>query len=155
MYKCISSIVVPLLSLTALIVFCGGCGGGGGGAAAPPSDEVARRSLESALQAWQSGEKPGVLAGTDPKVQVQDTPWAQGEKLASFEILQAEPNGAGKRFSVRLTLSKPAGVKEVQYYVLGLGPVMVFRDEDYARNINMEDGPIPAKSSKQSRRGRS
>jgi hypothetical protein len=25
--------------------------------------------------------------------------------------------------------------------VLGTGPVMVFRDQDYMRNINMEDGP--------------
>ena len=29
----------------------------------------------------------------------------------------------------------------MQYYVIGKGPVMVFRDQDYLRNINMEDGP--------------
>ena len=29
----------------------------------------------------------------------------------------------------------------MKYYVIGQGPVMVFRDEDYQRNINMEDGP--------------
>ena len=46
-----------------------------------------------------------------------------------------------RKFAVRLALAKPAGVQEVEYYVLGLGPVMVFRDEDYSRNINMEDGP--------------
>ena len=27
------------------------------------------------------------------------------------------------------------------YYVIGRGPVQVFRDEDYIRNINMENGP--------------
>ncbi len=42
---------------------------------------------------------------------------------------------------MRLSLTKPDRVEEVQYYVLGQGPVMVFRDQDYQRNINMEDGP--------------
>ncbi len=53
-----------------------------------------------------------------------------------------------KKFTVRLVLAKPDRVQEVKYYVLGQGPVMVFRDEDYQRNINMEDGP-KAKSGKQ------
>ncbi len=45
------------------------------------------------------------------------------------------------RFSVRLSFAKPERVEEVQYYVLGRDPVMVFRDEDYMRNINMVNGP--------------
>ena len=48
---------------------------------------------------------------------------------------------AERRFSVRLSLAKPERVQEVQYYVLGRDPVMVFRDEDYIRNINMDNGP--------------
>jgi hypothetical protein len=125
-----------------------GCGSGG---AVLPSDEVARTALESALKAWQGGGKPGALAGTEPPVEVHDTPWAQGAKLDSFEILQAESSGAEKKFAVRLALAKPAGVQEVQYYVLGRGPVMVFRDEDYMRNINMEDGPKLSKPGSQPR----
>ena len=116
-----------------------------------PSDEVARAALESALKAWQGGGKPGPLAGTQPPVVVHDTPWALGAKLESFEILQAESSGAEKRFEVRLALRKPAGVQEVHYYVLGLGPVMVFRDEDYDRNINMVDGPKLSKPTSRSR----
>jgi hypothetical protein len=108
--------------------------------------------LESALKTWQGGGHPGTLAGTDPPVQVTDTPWAQGAKLESFEITQAESIGAAKRFAVRLALTKPAGVQEVQYYVLGGGPVMVFRDEDYMRNTNMEDGPKLSKPRSQTRR---
>jgi hypothetical protein len=141
-----------LLSCSALFLLGGG--GCGSGSAALPSDEVARTALESALEAWQDGGKPGKLAGTEPSVEVHDTPWAQGARLQSFEILQAESSGAAKRFSVRLALAKPAGVQEVQYYVLGLGPVMVFRDEDYMRNINMEDGPKLSKPRSQPRRRR-
>jgi len=116
----------------------GGCGSGG---AELPSDEVARTALESALKAWQGGGKPGKLAGTNPPVEVHDTTWAQGSKLESFEIAKAESSGAVKQFVVHLTLAKAAGVQEVQYYVLGRDPVMVFRDEDYKRDTNMEEAP--------------
>jgi hypothetical protein len=142
----------PLLLCTALFLL--GEEGCGSGSAALPSDEVARAALESALKAWQGGGKPGTLAGTEPQVQVHDTPWAQGAKLESFEILKEVSSGVEKRFAVRLALAKPAGIQEVQYYVLGRGPVMVFRDEDYNRNINMEDGPKLIKSGSQPRRRR-
>jgi hypothetical protein len=110
--------------------------------------------LESALKAWQGGGKPGKLEGTEPPVQVHDTPWAQGAKLESFEISQAESIGAAKRFDVHLALAKPAGAQDVQYYVLGTGPVMVFRDEDYMRNTNMEIGPKQTKPGTKTRRGK-
>jgi len=141
-----------LLFCSALFLLGGGGCGSGSGSAVLPSDEIARTALESALKVWQGGGKPGALAGTSPPVQVNDTPWAQGAKLVSFEITQAESIGAAKRFAVRLTLTKPAGVQEVQYYVLGSGPVMVFRDEDYMRNTNMEDGPKLSKPGSQPRR---
>ena len=72
---------------------------------------------------------------------MHDTPWSQGDRLASYEILEEDTSGTEKKFTVRLSLAKPERVEEVQYYVIGHGPVMVFRDEDYLRNINMEDGP--------------
>ena len=76
-----------------------------------------------------------------PPVQVNDTPWSQGDRLGSYEILKEETSGPEKLFTVRLSLTKPDRVEEVQYHVMGQGPVMVFRDQDYERNINMEDGP--------------
>ena len=77
---------------------------------------------------------------------------APGAKLRSFEILDAESSGVEKRFHVRLSLASPSGVQEVDYYVLGRGPVMVFRDEDYKRNINMEDGPKVSRPGGRSRK---
>ena len=124
-----------------LLPAAGGCGGNG--SASAPSDEVARTALDAALKTWRDGGKPGAVAGTDPPVQVLDTPWAQGDRLASYEILGEEEGGAAveKQFNVRLVLAKPERTQEVKYHVIGRGPVMVFRDEDYQRNINMEDGP--------------
>jgi hypothetical protein len=132
-----------------LLLAAGGCGNGRG---APPSDAMARTALEASLKAWRDGGKPGNVAGTDPPVQVLDTPWGQGERLASYEILGEETGTVEKRFDVRLVLSKPERVQEVKYYVIGRGPVMVFRDEDYRRNVNMEDGPKLDKPGSRTRR---
>lgn len=123
-----------------LLLAAAGCSNG---AASAPTGEVARAALDAALKSWRDGGKPGTLAGMDPPVQVLDTPWAQGDRLASYEILGEEPGATAveKQFNVRLVLSKPDRTQEVTYHVIGQGPVMVFRDEDYKRNINMEDGP--------------
>jgi hypothetical protein len=139
MFQSWSKSRLAFLSCSAFFLLTGGgCGSGG---ATLPSDEVARAALEGALKTWRDGGKPGTLAGTNPPAEVHDTPWSQGERLGSYEILAEKTSGAEKQFTVRLSLTKPQRVQEVQYYVLGQGPVMVFRDEDYLRNINMEDGP--------------
>jgi hypothetical protein len=129
---------VFLSGIAVCLLFAAGCGTG---SSAPPSGEVARTALEKALTTWRDGGKPGSLKGVEPAVQVTDTPWSHGQRLGSYEILHEDTGAAEKRFTVRLTLAKPERVEEVQYYVLGKDPVMVFRDQDYQRNINMEDGP--------------
>jgi hypothetical protein len=135
-----------------LFLAAGGCGKRGDLA---PSGDVARTALDAALKSWRDGGKPGMVAGTDPPVQVLDTPWARGDRLASYEILGEEEGGTvEKQFNVRLVFAKPERTQEVKYHVLGRGPVMVFRDEDYQRNINMVDGPKAEKSGKRTRRGR-
>jgi hypothetical protein len=133
------------LSLSALILLAAaGCGNG---VSTAPSKEIARSALETALKSWKEGGMPGELPGTgNPKVEVHDTHWSQGDALESFEILGEDEAAGEKRFSVRLSLSKPKQTDEVQYHVLGLDPVMVFRDEDYERNINMENGPSTSKA---------
>ena len=141
--------LLSLLATALVSLVAGGCGNG---AAALPSEDTARKALESALAAWQGGGKPGALAGTEPAVEVHDTPWAKGAKLTSYEIIDAKSVGVEKQFQVRLTLAKPGGVQEARYHVFGLGPVMVFRDEDYLRNVNMEDGPKASKAAGSQRR---
>ena len=130
---------ILLVSVSGLILStAGGCSNG---TAAVPSGEVARKALEAALDSSREGGKPGELPGTEPRVEIHDTPWASGQHLASYEILGEESGKVEKRFAVRLSLAKPDRVEEVRYHVLGVGPVMIFRDQDYERNINMVDGP--------------
>jgi len=128
------AIVLGSLFLASVI----GCGDG---SSKFLDDQAARTALDTALTAWSRGSKPGVLPGSEPPVVVHDTPWSQGQHLASYEILGEESAAAEKRFTVRLSLSKPERTEDVQYHVLGVSPLMVFRDQDYLRNINMENGP--------------
>ena len=105
---------------TLFLLSAGGCGGNG--SAALPSNDVARTALEGALNTWRSGGKPGPIEGMDPVVQVTDTPWSQGDRLGSYEIVKEDTSGAEKKFTVRLSLTKPDRVEEVQYHVMGQGP---------------------------------
>ena len=127
-----------LSGIAVCLLAAAGCGNGTN---VLPSDELARKALDEALTTWREGGKPESLKAKEPPLQVNDTPWSQGERLGSYEILSADTSASEKKFTVRLSLTKPERVEEVQYYVLGTGPVMVFRDQDYMRNINMEDGP--------------
>jgi hypothetical protein len=138
----------------ALVLALAMAGCGTGRSESLPPDQVARAGLEAALKMWRDGGSPGPVPGTDPKVEVHDTPWGQGDRLSTYEILGENISAAEMRFTVRLTLTKPDRVQEVQYYVLGRDPVMVFRDEDYMRNINMDGPPAtkPAKSIRKQRR---
>jgi hypothetical protein len=124
-----------------------------GGPAMNPKAPVARTALETALDAWRAGKKPGDLAQADPPIQAVDNEWTNGRKLASFEILGEEPSESDKRFKVKLTYAAPAPTAgaEVVYVVLGVSPVAVFREEDYARTLNMEDNPSSKSKAKKRR----
>lgn len=99
-----------------------------------PNEGNARKALESALNHWQGGGKPGSVPGTAPVVQVTDGKWNSGQTIKSYEILGEEPgDGVGPRFfKVRLTPPQGSAI-ETKYAVLGIDPLLVFRDEDYQK----------------------
>jgi hypothetical protein len=97
-----------------------------------PKPDQARKALEAALTSWKNGDAAGTVPGTkNPRVDVMDSAWQTGQKLAGFEILREESAGQGPRvFVVRLT---PSGgtPQEVRYCVIGIDPMIVAREEDY------------------------
>jgi len=117
-----------------------------GGPSMNPSADRARAALEASLNAWREGKRPGDLAGDDPPVQVADNEWTNGRKLAAFEVLRGQPSESDKRFVVKLTYAAPAAVTEAVYVVLGVSPIVVFREEDYQRTMNMDNNLTPAKA---------
>ncbi|MHC5538228.1 hypothetical protein ACYOEI_08365 [Singulisphaera rosea] len=111
-----------------------------------PQGDAARSALERTLEAWKAGKRPDALARDTPPVQVGDNEWAGGRKLGSFEILGELPSEADKRFKVKLTYDGKAKDAEVVFIVLGAGASAVFREEDYARMLNMDNNPpVPSK----------
>ena len=70
---------------------CFGCGHGNNDRYAP-SEGTARKALEAALSAWQTG-KPhgqGQIEGTSPQVTVVDSKWRSGKKLKSGEVTKVK-----------------------------------------------------------------
>ena len=122
------------VAMVFVIVVAVGCTGGGKVEDFTPPPANARKALEAALTHWQGGGQPGAVPNTTPVVEVTDSKWKSGQKLKSFEITGDEPpTGPGPRFfAVKLT--PPTGaVVETRYAVLGIDPLLVYRDEDYQK----------------------
>jgi hypothetical protein len=102
-----------------------------------PAEDQARKALESALAAWQSGKKFGPVEGSSPTVQVVESRWQSGQKLRSFEVIGEEPGDGPKVFSVRLALQGQAKQQVVRYVVLGKDPLWVYREDDYKAPAGM------------------
>jgi len=113
-----------------------------------PSADRARTALEASLNAWREGKRPGNIDGTNPPVQAIDNDWTNGRKLTTFEILREQPSESDKRFIVKLAYAAPIAETEAVYVVLGASPIAVFREEDYARTLNMDNNPTPTKKKK-------
>lgn len=104
-----------------------------------PSADKARGALEQALTAWQKGQSPGFVETETGGIQVMDSRWQAGDKLASFRIVDPEPGGEGPTwFKVKLTMKEPAGDKDVRYVVIGQPKgLWVYREEDYKKLSGM------------------
>jgi hypothetical protein len=109
------------------------------------STDAARAGLERALGAWRDGKPQAGLLESDPPIQVVDSEWAGGRKLADFEVVGEAPSGAEKRFNVKLSFASPKAQVEERFVVLGTRPMAVFREADYDRSMNMDNAPTPKK----------
>lgn len=123
-------ILAPLAG--GLLVFAGCSKGGKVEDFTPPSDK-AQQALVAALTHLQSGNAPGTVPGTTPRVEFVDTKSTPGQ-IKGFEILGEDSPTAGSSaprfFKVRLTLAK-GSPQEVRYVVVGIDPLWVYREEDY------------------------
>jgi len=128
----------PLSRLACLVfaaLFAGGCGASE--ADYMPESELARQSLVAALDAWKAGQKPDPLQVGEREVRIEDSIWRKGARLRAYEIVSGPPAEGPPKFTVKLTLDKPAAPQTVDYYVVGKAPFWVFRDADYNRASGM------------------
>jgi len=105
-----------------------------------PEQSMARKALETALDAWKANRKSdeAMSIPEGPNLQVLDIDWREGKKLQNFEIVNELPGSENepKKFTVKLTYEGEEP-KETIYHVVGINPLMVFRDEDYQKTSGM------------------
>lgn len=120
-----------------------GCGGQSESDYVPPAD-AARSALAFALDQWQAGQpaEPD-LAGTattgGPQVKILDQDWREGRRLVRYEVLREVPAAQGepRQFEVQLVYAEGGGPLVANYFVVGIDPLWVFRDKDYAKTSGM------------------
>jgi hypothetical protein len=116
--------------LSVALLAAAGCAGEGHDKYIPAEDQ-ARKAMETALSAWQNGERPGTF-GKSPAVQVYDFRWSSGKQLAGSEILSSEADEEGRTwFTVRLNLKDNPKDLVVRYVVIGNDPLSVWTEENY------------------------
>lgn len=129
--------LLPFLLATAALVGCGQ------GSAPIPSAVEGREALRASLDAWKAGKPASSLAGGKPSIEAVDFEWKAGKVLSDY-ALGAEASGQGTQtFAATLTLKGQPTPKAVQYMVLGLDPIRIYRDEDFNRALNMDNAPAP------------
>jgi hypothetical protein len=112
-----------------------GCGSGGITRYVPTST-TAKKTLETALETWKSGAVHGPITSSKPAINVFDARWQAGEKLDSYEIIEEVKGSEHPQFKVRLQL-KGQPEEMLFYRVIGIDPLLVFRDADYKKTIGM------------------
>ncbi|HWB11058.1 MAG TPA: hypothetical protein VG826_17650 [Pirellulales bacterium] len=113
-----------------------------------PDPAKAQAALDQVLSAWKKGEPAGTLQSNSAPItiQVADSTRRPGQRLVDYEVL-GEVSGEGPRtFVVRLKLDNPVAQREVRYYIVGIDPLWVFRQEDYDSIVHwdacVEDGAL-------------
>jgi len=86
----------------------------------PLDQELARASVQKAMQAWVDGKSPQDLK---PEIIVGDRSWEQGEKLLSFEILKDEETSDGSNLHIRV-VQKFESSESTTTYITGTSPVI-------------------------------
>ncbi len=86
----------------------------------PLNKELARGSVQKAMQAWVDGKTPKDL---QPDIVVGDTAWEQGKKLVSFEIKADEETTDGSNLYIRVKRKIGSSESDVTY-IVGTTPVV-------------------------------
>ena len=86
----------------------------------PLDKELARGSVQMAMQAWVEGKTPKDL---QPDIVVGDPAWEQGTKLVSFEIAADEETTDGSNLHIRVKRKLGSSESKVTY-IVGTTPVV-------------------------------
>jgi hypothetical protein len=131
----------PVLLSALFLMLPAALAGCGSGAAPLPSTALARQALQASLDAWKAGKPASALVTEKPSIETVDFEWKAGKALAEYTIDSETPGKGTQTFGATLTLKGTPTPKKVEYMVLGLDPVRIYRDEDFKRAMNMDNAP--------------
>jgi hypothetical protein len=103
-----------------------------------PDSAQGRRAIAAAMASWKAGHPAGGVEPTSPRVQVGDTHRKPGQRLEGYEILGESADSSARTFTIRLALVEPEERPIVRFLVVGIDPILVFREEDYEMLIHWE-----------------
>jgi hypothetical protein len=86
----------------------------------PLDQDLARASVQKAMQAWVDGKTPKDL---EPEIVVGDPDWKQGKKLVSFEIMANNETSDGSNLHIVVKQKFDESDSEVTY-IVGTSPVI-------------------------------
>lgn len=86
----------------------------------PLDQDLARASVQKAMQAWVDGKTPKDL---EPEIVVGDPSWLHGEKLVSFELATNEETSDGSNLHIVVKQKFDSSDSEVTY-IVGTSPVV-------------------------------
>jgi hypothetical protein len=115
-----------------------------------PSEQLSRNALVAALDQWKSGDAIAFIKG-DPSVQIVDSTRQREQRLLAYDIISDESLDVGRRYRVKVQLENPAAEQTLQFIVVGIDPLLVFRQEDYDMLAHWDMAmPAPEAESSQS-----
>jgi hypothetical protein len=108
-----------------------------------PDPVVARKAVESTLEAWHQSPQLVTTAYRLPSIVFVDQQRRPGQPLVSFAVLSESESEGYRRFQVKLSLAEPEESRLVAYYVFGEDPVWVYRSEDFEMIMHWDCPPPP------------
>ncbi len=133
------------LKTAVLLILSTALAGCEGGSAPLPSASAAREALDTALGTWKAGKPASSLLALKPAVEAVDFDWKAGKVLSDYTVGDEAPGQGVRTLSATLTIQGGPSPKSVRYFLLGVDPVRVFRDEDFQRAMNMDNAPATKK----------
>ena len=101
-----------------------------------PASTGAKDAVQKALESWKAAKPYGTVPDARPQINVFDARWQQGKTLESFTV--GEPLAGENPPKVPVTMKVGGGPEEtVNYIVVGIDPLHVFREADYTRATGM------------------
>jgi len=141
----------PIVALVAAALL--GCEPDPGPTPIVPDSTRGRQAIDVAMAAWKARHPPGIVEPTSPRVQVVDSHRKPGQHLLDYEILSDSADVRVRTFRLRLTLSDSEDRPVVRFLIVGIDPILVFRQEDYELLMHWEHRMDPEPERPEARPG--